>query len=436
MAGRPWGAGRRREKHEDRWGARVGLLGAREHRCLRDAGARVRRDHQPRRPLRPDATVARRCRCVVGAHGHGSLVVYVATRRIAHRALPLAALLRMTLVFPDKAPSRLAVARRAGSTKTLERQLVENRARGADLDEPTVAAEHILALAASMNRHDRLTRGHSERVRAFTDLIADELEACRARQESLALVGSLARHRQSHGARFDPQQAWKARRRGVGAPTESSSQGARLTASLTTWLGPWADAISQHHERYDGKGYPYGLAGNNISVGGRIVAVADSYETMTAVRSYKSAMTPVAARKQLVANAGSQFDPAIVRAFLDVSVGSNRLLGGVLASLSETPLLTGLSRIDQLARTAGLALLATVAVSGVVAGATAHHIPAHHPAVASTGHQHGRTPPVRTLDTLASLAPQSQAWGFPGSSGNGEHCRRARRPHGGQRRRC
>jgi hypothetical protein len=101
-------------------------------------------------------------------------VIYFGASRLARRALPLAALLKMTLVFPDRAPSRMVVARRAGSTRSLERQIRAAETQGIH-DEPSVAAERILALAASLNRHDRMTRGHSERVRVLIDLIADGL---------------------------------------------------------------------------------------------------------------------------------------------------------------------------------------------------------------------------------------------------------------------
>ncbi len=64
-------------------------------------------------------------------------------------------------------------------------------------------------------------------------------------------------------------------------------EGARLAAPLASLgLVRWADTIAQHHEKYDGSGYPFGLSGDQISLGGRIVAVADCHETMTAVRSY------------------------------------------------------------------------------------------------------------------------------------------------------
>jgi putative nucleotidyltransferase with HDIG domain len=89
--------------------------------------------------------------------------------------LPLAVLLKMTLVFPDQAPKRMAVARKAGSTRDLARRVQEAKDHGMR-DAPVIAAEKILVLAGALNVHDRRTRGHSERVRMYTDLIAEEMK--------------------------------------------------------------------------------------------------------------------------------------------------------------------------------------------------------------------------------------------------------------------
>jgi putative nucleotidyltransferase with HDIG domain len=337
-------------------------------------------------------------------------IVYVMCSRLARRALPLAALLRMTLVFPDKAPTRMAVARRAGSTRALERQLAESRDRGAEIDEPTVAAEQILALAASLNRHDRTTRGHSERVRAFTDLIADELKLPQADRDRLrwsALLHDIGKLTVPASVLNKPGKPDDAEWRLLqGHPLE----GARLAAPLAVWLGTWADTIAQHHERFDGRGYPYGIGGEDISLGGRIVAVADSYETMTSVRSYKTAMTPEVARRELVACAGTQFDPAVVRAFLDVSVGRRaRLLGGALSLLGEIPLVNSVPQLGQLAGTAGQAVLATAAISGISVAAAAgmHHLPSQsHTAATSVVQQYAppQGKPSVTLPTTPTPA--------------------------------
>ncbi len=81
-------------------------------------------------------------------------VVLLATDRLARRAMPLAVLLKMTMVFPDRAPKRLAVVRKSGSTRNLARRVEEARTHGIE-DEPVVAAEKILALAGALNAHDR-----------------------------------------------------------------------------------------------------------------------------------------------------------------------------------------------------------------------------------------------------------------------------------------
>lgn len=70
-----------------------------------------------------------------------------------------------------------------------------------------------------------------------------------------------------------------------------------------------------HHERWDGGGYPDALAADAIPLGARIVAVCDAYETMTSDRVYHAGITPAKARAELIANAGTQFDPAVVHAF-------------------------------------------------------------------------------------------------------------------------
>jgi HD-GYP domain-containing protein (c-di-GMP phosphodiesterase class II) len=70
-----------------------------------------------------------------------------------------------------------------------------------------------------------------------------------------------------------------------------------------------------HHERYDGKGYPDGLAGDEIPLDARVLAVADAYDAMTSDRSYRAALTHAEALHELELGAGTQFDPVCVRAF-------------------------------------------------------------------------------------------------------------------------
>ncbi|MFA5795444.1 MAG: HD domain-containing phosphohydrolase [Candidatus Brocadiia bacterium] len=76
--------------------------------------------------------------------------------------------------------------------------------------------------------------------------------------------------------------------------------------------------IRHHHERFDGQGYPSGLAGDKIPIGARIIAVADTYDAMTSIRPYREALTPHIALNTIRQNSGSQFDPKVVAAFLEV----------------------------------------------------------------------------------------------------------------------
>jgi HD-GYP domain-containing protein (c-di-GMP phosphodiesterase class II) len=91
--------------------------------------------------------------------------------------------------------------------------------------------------------------------------------------------------------------------------------GERIVASVPSLRGA-ARLIRASHERWDGAGYPDGLAGEEIPLGARIIAVCDAYDAMTTDRPYRRAMAADAARAELRARAGTQFDPAVVEAFL------------------------------------------------------------------------------------------------------------------------
>jgi putative nucleotidyltransferase with HDIG domain len=79
-----------------------------------------------------------------------------------------------------------------------------------------------------------------------------------------------------------------------------------------------ADCILEHHEKWNGKGYPKGLKGEEISLAARIITVADSYAAMTSDRTYRQALSEEAAIASLNANAGIQFDPSISKLFVEI----------------------------------------------------------------------------------------------------------------------
>ncbi|MDX1806880.1 MAG: HD-GYP domain-containing protein [Paenisporosarcina sp.] len=82
------------------------------------------------------------------------------------------------------------------------------------------------------------------------------------------------------------------------------------------WLRDAAFIVEEHHERYDGKGYPYGLKGEEISLEASIVSVVDSFDAMTTDRVYRSALSIKDAIQEIIQGRGTQFNPTVVDAFL------------------------------------------------------------------------------------------------------------------------
>jgi putative nucleotidyltransferase with HDIG domain len=296
-----------------------------------------------------------------------STAVLLVVDRGSKRLLPLAALLKLSMLFPDAAPKRLTVARKSGSIRNLQARLEEAKALGAD-DEPTRAAEVILALVGALHAHDRHTRGHSERVRWFTDLLAEELKLPAADRDRLrwaALLHDIGKLHVSPKILNKPGKLVRREWRHIHRHPEN---GARIVAPLAPWLGEWAATVEQHHEKYDGSGYPHRLRGEEISLGARIVAVADAYEVMTAVRSYKKAASAATARKELTRSAGTHFDPAIVRAFLNVSIGRLRWVTGPVAWVAQIPFVGWLPRLAEGAAAVGGQAAGAVGTAAVLSG--------------------------------------------------------------------
>ncbi|MGI9599429.1 MAG: Ig-like domain-containing protein, partial [Acidimicrobiales bacterium] len=260
-------------------------------------------------------------------------VLWLADRAL-RRLLPVAALFKLSLVFPDRAPSRFKTAIRAGTVRQLQRQLESGEYGSAT---PQHAAEQLIGLAAALNAHDRMTRGHTERVRAYSVMIGEEMGLDSDQLELLNWSGLV----HDIGKLAVPTEILNK----PGKPTDEEWTILRnhprmadaLIEPLRPWLGEWAESATQHHERFDGGGYPNSLAGDGITLAGRIVAVADAYDVMTSTRSYKKPMATAVARAELADNAGTQFDPVVVRAFLNLAIGRLRLVMGPLSSLIQFP---------------------------------------------------------------------------------------------------
>jgi len=266
-----------------------------------------------------------------------STLALITVDKLARRLLPLATLFGLTLAFPDQAPSRFRMALRTGSTAQL-RTRIEDARSGRPSDTPAEAAERVLELVIALNTHDRLTRGHSERVRAYTQMIGEQMGLTDTELDRLrwsGLLHDIGKLRISGAILNKPGKLTDAEFDQIKLHPE---YGRELVAPLIPWLGDSARAVWEHHERWDGRGYPHRLSGTDISLAGRIVSVADTYDVITSVRSYKKAVSPAAARAELTRCAGTQFDPAVVRAFMNCSLGRLRIAMGPLSWLAQLPL--------------------------------------------------------------------------------------------------
>jgi hypothetical protein len=331
------------------------------------------------------------------------LVTIVALERAGRRLLPLAALLNLSLLFPDNAPKRFAVARRVGKPRDLQRQLQEARDKGVTGGE-VAHMQMVLELVAALSVHDRQTRGHSERVRVFSDLIADEMKLAPADQARLRWASLL----HDIGKLVVPSEILSKPAKLTSAEMDNvrrhPDEGARIIGPLAAWLGEWADAVPHHHERFDGRGYPRGLAGDQISLAGRIVAVADSYEVMTAVRPYRKPIGVTAARQELVNCSGAQFDPVVVRAFLNISVGRLWRVVGIGSWIAQLPVI---GWVDRLGWNWGAAIMSGTTAIGLT---VPHMVP--RPAPLAT--------PTSGISVVSTGAIPGQPGGNePGTGGSG-----------------
>ena len=317
-----------------------------------------------------------------------STVTLYAVDRLARRLLPLALLLQLSLVFPDQAPKRFRLAARSWSTRRLREQLARQHTTD-ETTAPIEAATYVIGLLANLAAHDRRTRGHCERVRAYNDLLAEEMglsESDRDRLRWAALIHDIGKLNVSKRLLNKPGEPTAREWEELRAHPE---RGAEIAAPLAGWLGPWALAIAQHHEHWDGTGYPHGLAGTEISLGARIVGVADAFEVMTSPRPYSRPKTAAAAREELASCAGTHFDPQVVRALFNISLGRLRKSMGPIAWFTQVPLLASMPRLSaaliqggQQAAAGASGAIGVVAVAATPAAAThpAHDVAHHHPA--------------------------------------------------------
>jgi hypothetical protein len=175
-------------------------------------------------------------------------------------------------------------------------------------------ADTISSLVAALEAKDLYTKGHSVRVAEYAVLIARAMEMAPdrvGRIEYAALlhdVGKVGVSRRvlAKESRLSDDEYAEIKRH--------PQMGAHIVADVP-YLADLVPFIEHHHERMDGRGYGDGVAGADIPLEARILAVADSYDAMTSVRPYRGAMSHASALEELRNGSGTQFDPEVVAAF-------------------------------------------------------------------------------------------------------------------------
>ncbi|RMH44821.1 MAG: response regulator [Deltaproteobacteria bacterium] len=202
------------------------------------------------------------------------------------------------------------------NARLYEDLVVKNR----DLEAANLSLEEnfrqtIVGFAHALEESDRYTRGHSDRVAEYARLIAegltlpdDDVQTV-VRAALLHDIGKIGikSEKLNKPGKLTPEEVEMFR--------EHPDKGKRILEPIP-FMRNLIDGCWCHHEQFDGGGYPRGIAGQNIPLLGRIVAVADAYDAMTSDRAYRKALPHQVAVDEIERCAGTQFDPEVAEVFL------------------------------------------------------------------------------------------------------------------------
>lgn len=230
---------------------------------------------------------------------------------------------------------RTELARRQRESTDKERQLEryaadlretfkQERARREELRRSYMAT--VRALSNAVEARDAYTSKHAERVAAYALEIAKSLGIRLSDTEEMEFgfllhdIGKVAiadAILYKPGALTEKERALMAQHPVIGAEIVRGIE----------FLGAAAEVVRSHHERWDGTGYPDGLAGEQIPLAARVFAVADVLDALTTERPYRPASTLRFARRMITEQAGRQFDPGVVEAFNSIPDATLQRIG-------------------------------------------------------------------------------------------------------------
>lgn len=209
----------------------------------------------------------------------------------------------------------IAILRTIRNVHTMEDQRQQRALEKRRQQTERLSLQMMQTLALTVEAKDEYTRGHSHRVAEYAALIAKELHW--SPEEILNL--KYAAHLHDIGkvgipdtilnkpTRLTPEE--------YAVTKEHTVIGGEILKSITL-LKQSADVARHHHERYDGKGYPDGLKGTDISLYARIIAIADGYDVMNTNHSCRNSLPEASIIREFRENSGTQFDPELTEIFL------------------------------------------------------------------------------------------------------------------------
>ena len=174
----------------------------------------------------------------------------------------------------------------------------------------------ILCIISALEARDPYTSHHSSRVAEMTEIICELLELDEEEKEiyhiaahlhDIGKIGIRDSVLQKEGKLNDEE--WEIMK-------SHAEQGYNILMNAKSFEVV-ADVVRSHHERYDGKGYPDGLKGEDIPLGARIIAIADSIDAMISDRPYRKGMDTNVCKEQIEKNIGVMYDPSIAKKVIE-----------------------------------------------------------------------------------------------------------------------
>jgi len=195
--------------------------------------------------------------------------------------------------------------------------IADNKWNGEGFSDNQNFLKFAKVLAHTLEEKDPYTSGHSERVCYYSDFIAKRLHLSPKERSEIQVAAYL------HDVGKIGISNRFINKKGTLTPIDWAiiKQHTKKSIELLVPLNLSANILSYiqyHHERFDGTGYPDGLAGDQIPIGARIIAISDAYDSMTSDHPYRKPLSQEETKNELLNGAGKQFDPNLISVFLDV----------------------------------------------------------------------------------------------------------------------